>query len=402
VRHTEAVSLDVTADRVVPAYADAWTPAAAARGAVAVIDLDALRSNLAVCRAALPGVEVMAVVKADAYGHGLVPCATAALEGGATWLGVALLDEAVALRDAGVGGRVLAWLAVPGARWGACLVRDVDVSVSALWALDEVRAAAGSTGRVARVHLKVDTGLSRNGATPDDWPGLVAAARAAEVEGRVQVVGIWSHLASADVPADPSVARQVAQFETAVTVATEAGLRPEVRHLANSAGALGTPSARYDLVRLGIAMYGLTPGDEIGTADQLGLRPVMSLRARLASVKRVPRGVGVSYGHEYTTPADTTLGLVPVGYADGLPRAAANRGPVLASGRTRTVAGRVCMDQVVVDLAGDPAEPGDEVVLFGADGPSADDWAAACGTIGYEIVTRIGPRVPRVQLGVTS
>jgi len=401
VRDTERVSARHDAP-VDVAYAAAWTSQACARGAVAAIDLDALRANIATVRERIGGVEVMAVVKADAYGHGLEACARAALDGGATWLGVALLDEAIALRDAGVGGQILGWLAVPGSRWGDCLERDIDVSVSASWALEEVRAAATATGRLARVHLKADTGLSRSGATPRDWSDLVAAAHAAEVEGLVEVVGVWSHLACADTPSHPSVAAQISVFEAALTVAAQAGLRPTVRHLANSAGALGVPSARFDLVRLGIAMYGLTPGDDIGTADALGLRPVMSLRARLASVKQVPGGSGVSYGHDYVTGSDTTLGLVPLGYADGIPRAACNSGPVLAAGALRTVAGRVCMDQVVIDLGDDDAAPGDEVVLFGGEGPSADDWASACGTIGYEIVTRIGPRVPRVHLGVTS
>jgi alanine racemase len=386
---------------VVDGSAGGWTADALARGAVAVIDLGALRSNLAACREVTGDAAVMAVVKADAYGHGLVPCARAALEGGATWLGTALLAEAVALRDAGVGGRILTWLAVPGARWADCLERDIDVSVSALWALDEVCDAARATGRRARVHLKADTGLSRNGATPDDWPELVAAARVAELEGLVEVTGLWSHFASADVPTDPSVTAQLGVFDEALAIAAGAGLQPEVRHLANSAGALGVARSHHDLVRVGIAMYGLSPGAEIGTARSLGLRPVMTLKARLASVKRISAGSGVSYGHAYVADRDTTVGLVPLGYADGLPRAAANVGPLRAAGADRTIAGRVCMDQVVVDLGDDEAAPGDEVVIFGTGGPSADDWAAACGTIGYEIVTRIGPRVPRVMLGVT-
>ena len=385
--------------RVVTPVGDGWTAAALARGAVAQIDLDALRSNVARCAASAAGADVMAVVKADAYGHGLVACGRAARDGGAAWLGVALLEEAVTLRDAGVDGRILAWLATPGADWSGCLVRDIDVSVSALWALDEVRAAALATGRVARVHLKADTGLSRNGATADDWPDLVRAALDAQADGLVDVVGLWSHLAIADAPGHPTIARQLAVFEEALALAHAAGVRAEVRHIANSAATLSLPSSHYDLVRPGIALYGLTPGDEVGSAADLGLRPVMSLRARLASVKRIPAGAGVSYGHEYTTATDSTLVLVPVGYADGLPRAAANAGPVLAAGRVRTVAGRVCMDQIVLDVGDDDAAPGEEVVLFGADGPSADDWAAACGTIGYEIVTRIGPRVPRVLVG---
>ena len=394
--------MDETTSGASPAQQAGWTPEALARGAVATVDLDALRANLGRVREVTGDAALMAVVKADAYGHGLLPCARAALEAGATWLGTALLGEAIALRDAGVGGRVLAWLATPGAPWAECLVRDIDVSVSALWALDEVCAAARSTGRRARVQLKADTGLSRNGATPDDWPALVAAARAAELHGLVEVTGLWSHFACADKPTHPTVSRQADVFDEALWVAEAAGLRPEVRHLANSAGILAVPRSHHDLVRVGIAMYGLSPGADIGAASHLGLRPVMTLRARLAAVKRIAAGSGISYGHAYTTARDTTVALVPLGYGDGIPRAASNVGPIRAAGAVRTVAGRVCMDQVVVDLGDDVAAPGDEVVLFGDGGPSADDWASACGTIGYEIVTRVGPRVPRVHLGVTS
>ncbi len=379
-----------------------WTPSALARGAVAVVDLDAFRDNVARCAEAAPSAEVMAVVKADAYGHGLVACGTAALEAGATWLGVALMEEAIALREAGVGGRVVAWLATPGAPWAACLVRDVDVSVSTRWALDEVVLAAQATDVRARVHLKVDTGLSRSGATPPDWPDLVAAARRAEAEGYVQVVGVWSHLAHADAPGHPTIARQLDVFAQAGETATAAGLVPEVRHIANSAATLSLPAAHFELVRPGVALYGLTPGADLGSAADLGLRPVMSLRARLASVKRVPAGTGVAYGHDFVTTSETVLGLVPLGYADGIPRAAVNAGPVQAAGARRRIAGRVSMDQLVIDLGTDEAHEGEEVVLFGEDGPSADDWAEVCGTIGYEIVTRIGPRVPRVHRGVRS
>ncbi len=379
-----------------------WTARARARGAVAAIDLDALRANVARVREVAAGAEVMAVVKADAYGHGLVACARAAVEAGATWLGAALPEEAIALRDAGVAARVLTWLTVPDSPFTACIERDIDVTVSAGWALDAVVSAAAETGRCARIQLKLDTGLSRNGSTMAEWPALVAAARDAELTGLVEITGVWTHLARADEPEHPSVARQLALFHQGLEVAERAGLRPRVRHASNSAATFGVPAARFDLVRVGIAMYGLSPGPAIGSARELGLRPVMSLRAQLASVKRVEAGSGVSYGQLYSTSSASTLGVVPLGYADGIPRSASNVGPMLVAGGARTVAGRVCMDQVVVDLADVEARAGDEVVLFGADGPTADEWAEACGTIGYEIVTRIGPRVPREHLGVTS
>jgi len=379
---------------------EVWTPESLARGAVAVIDLDALRHNLAVLRAAAPRQQVLAVVKADAYGHGLVPVARAAVEAGATWLGVALPDEALALRAAGVDARILSWLLVPESPFDALVAADVDITVSGLWSLDLVVKAVAAVGRPARVQLKLDSGLSRNGSTFAEWPELVAAARAAEVDGHVVVTGVWTHFANADVPTHASVERQLETFREAIALAEVAGLRPEVRHAANSAATFAVPEAHFDLVRVGIAMYGLSPGAGIGTADELGLRPVMTLLARLASAKRVPSGSGVSYGHLYTTLHETTLGVVPLGYADGIPRAASNVGPVFAAGRLRTIAGRVCMDQVVLDLDDADAHVGDQVVMFGAGGPSADMWGEVCGTIGYEIVTRLGPRVPRTYLGV--
>jgi alanine racemase len=371
------------------------------RHAVARVDLGAIRSNVATL-AGGTSAEVMAVVKADAYGHGLVPSARAAVEGGATWLGTALLDEALALRAAGLTApRVLAWLMGPGEAWAEALQADVDVSVNAEWALAEVVAAARETGVTARVHLKVDTGLNRGGAAVADWPDLVVAARKAEAEGAVRVVGLWSHFAYADAPGHPTIARQADVFRDAVAHAESAGIDPEVRHLANSAATLTAPDQHFDLVRPGIAVYGLSPVPDVAGPAHYGLRPAMTLAADLVLVKRVPAGSGVSYGHTYTTDRATTLGLVPLGYADGVPRNASNIGPVLAAGRTRTVAGRVCMDQLVLDLGDDRAAAGDEVVLFGTGedgGPTAQDWAAATGTISYEIVTRVGPRVPREYL----
>ena len=371
------------------------------RHAVARIDLGAIRANVAAMRAGTSA-ELMAVVKADGYGHGLVPSARAAVEGGASWLGTALLDEALALRAAGLSEpRVLAWLIGPGEAWADGLRADVDLSVNAVWALEEVLAAARETGLTARLHLKVDSGLGRGGAAPSDWPELVEAARKAEAEGAVRVVGLWSHLAYADAPGHPTIARQTEVFREAVAHAEASGIEPEVRHLANSAATLTAPAQHFDLVRPGLAVYGLSPVPDVGGPSAYGLRPAMTLAADVVLVKRVPAGSGVSYGHTYTTEKETTLGLVPLGYADGVPRAGGNLGPVLAAGRTRTVAGRVCMDQLVLDLGDDDVAVGDEVVLFGPGddgGPTAQDWASATGTISYEIVTRVGPRVPRVYV----
>ncbi|CAL9533467.1 Alanine racemase [Streptomyces sp. enrichment culture] len=375
-------------------------PAGTAR-ARAEIDLDAVRENVRTLRGYAPGAELMAVVKSDGYGHGAVPCARAARQAGATWLGAATPEEAFALRDAGDRGRILCWLWTPGGPWREAVERDIDVSASGGWALEEIVAAARATGRTARVHLKADTGLGRNGCQPADWPALVAAARAAEAEGAVKVTGIWSHFACADEPGHPANAAQLAAFREALAVAERAGLDPEVRHHANSPATLTLPESHFDLVRTGLSVYGLSPAPEVGTAAGLGLRPAMTLSASLALVKRVPGGHGVSYGHTYTTPGETTLGLVPLGYGDGLPRHASGAGPVLVAGKWRTIAGRVAMDQFVVDLGGDLPVTGDRAVLFGPgdDGePTAEDWARAAGTISYEIVTRISGRVPRVYV----
>jgi alanine racemase len=369
------------------------------------IDLDALRANVATLKAKAPGAAFMAVVKADGYGHGMVPCARAALEAGATWLGVATPEEALGLRRAGVGGRVLCWLWTPGGPWRECVEADVEVTVGAGWALAEVVAAARAAGRTANVQLKIDAGLGRNGAQPAEWPGLTEAARAAEREGLIRVTGVWAHFSCADEPGHPAIDRELGVFRTAVRQAEDAGLRPEVRHIANSPGTLTLPESHFDLVRPGVAMYGISPVPQVGGPAEFGLRPVMTLSARLASVKRVPGGHGVSYGHQYVTPRETTLALVPVGYADGVPRHASGAGPVLVAGKWRAVAGRVAMDQFVVDLGDDSASPGDEAVLFGPGDrgePTAEDWARACGTIAYEIVTRIGPRVPREYVGAAD
>jgi alanine racemase len=382
------------------------TAPAAVLPAVAEVDLAAVRGNVRALRDLAGPAEVMAVVKADAYGHGLVPCAEAALAAGATWLGVAQLAEGLALREAGVGGRILSWLHVPGDDFAAAVQADIDLSVSDPWALTAIRAAAAETRRTARIQLKADTGLSRNGCQPADWPGLVAAVATAVAEGSVELSGVWSHLAWAAAPDHPTVRRQRELFLEMAAAVERSGLPVPLRHLANSASTLTDPDSRLDLVRPGLAVYGLSPVPDLGDPSAYGLVPAMTVRGRLALVKGVPAGEGVSYGHEYTTTSDTTLALVPLGYADGVPWSLGNVGEVLVAGRRRTIAGRVCMDQFVVDLGSGPdaagARPGDPAVLFGpgAGGePTAQDWAAAAGTISYEIVSRIGARVPRRYVG---
>jgi alanine racemase len=358
----------------------------------AEVDLSAIRANVAhlVSRTSA---EVMAVVKADGYGHGLLPAARAALEGGASWLGVALLDEALALRAAGIDAPILAWLWGPheASSLAAAVTADIDISVASIGALEMV----DDLNAPARIHLKIDTGLNRNGATVDDWPQLVTAAAKSLA---LDIVGVWSHFVYADAPGHPTIARQVERFADAVEVAERAGLRPRLRHLANSAATLTLPSAHFDLVRPGVAVYGLNPVPEVPAP---ALAPAMTLRSEVVLAKRVPAGEGVSYGHQYTTTRETTLALVPLGYADGVPRHATNRGPLAIHGQRYRIAGRVCMDQIVVDVGDDDVHAGDEVVLFGpgkAGEPTAQDWADALDTIHYEVVTRIGPRVPRVHV----
>jgi alanine racemase len=372
--------------------------------AEAVIDLDAVGRNVRAIGNAVKGPAIMAVVKADAYGHGMVPVARAARSAGVPWLGVALLSEAQELRASGDSGRVLAWLWAPGdGHLEPCVDADVDISVSSLWALAEVADVARRLGVRARVHLKIDTGLSRNGAGIAELPPLVAAVRVEQERGTIELVGVWSHIANADRPNDQSVSDQVEVFDAAYEAIVDAGLEPSVRHAANTAAALGYPQTRYDLVRIGIGMYGVAPSTP-GSAAALGLTGAMTLRARLALVKQIPAGQSVSYGSSWTAPRPTRVGLVPVGYADGVPRAASGRAAVLVAGTRCPVLGRIAMDQFVIELddrLGDVRE-GDDVILFGdaAEGaPTADDWAVASDSIGYEIVTRVSSRVPRRYVG---
>ncbi|GGO90026.1 alanine racemase [Nocardioides phosphati] len=367
-----------------------------------VVDVAAIRHNVRRLKEWVgPGVQMMTVVKGDGYGHGMVPAARAARAAGAEWLGVATLEEALTVRAAGDTGRLLCWLAVPGQDFAPLVAADVDVTAYTVAELDEIRAAARSVGERARVQLKVDTGLSRGGSTAADWPDLVAAARRAELAGELVVTGIWSHLAASEDQAHPANDAQEKAFLDALDVAEAVGLRPEVRHLANSAGAVLRPSVRFDLVRCGIASYGLDPAPGVTPAG-LDLVPAMTARARLAMVKHIDAGAGVSYGHLWVAEEPTTVGLVPVGYADGVPRHGSGALEVAVGGERHPVRGRICMDQFVIDLGADTtAQAGDEVLLFGTGArgePTAGEWAAWCDTINYEIVTRIGGRFARVVI----
>lgn len=427
--------------------ADPWS----ASTSRAVIDLGAIAHNAAILarRAATPW---MAVVKADAYGHGLGPVALTCLEAGATWLGVAQLAEALHLRTLLDGAavarpepgphclptpgapRLLTWIApvlsaaraaAPGSPLRAALEADLDLSVASLQQAEAIAAAARARGTSARVHLKVDTGMSRAGAVEEDLPALLEALVRAESEGSIDVVGLWSHLSRADEPGSGSTEAHLARFHRAAAAVRDAGLSPHIHHLAATGGLLWHPEARLDLVRAGIGLYGLSPNPAQATGAELGLRPAMRLEAELIQVKRIEAGQAVSYGGTWSAPAPRWVGLVPLGYSDGLPRAASSCGPVAVGGVRTSVVGRVCMDQVVIDLGPAldergarlpaPAAVGDTAVLWGDPGaraqgcptparaagsgvPTADDWAEACGTINYEIVTRLGSRVPRCYI----
>lgn len=361
----------------------------------ALIDTDAITANIRHLRR-LTGTEVLAVVKADGYGHGAVRTARAALAGGAGRLGVADLTEALALRRAGIDAPVVAWLHAPDASFAEAASLGIELGISSVVQLRQAEAAA-SAERPVGVHLKLETGLGRNGIAPEDYGVVFAEAARLERIGKLRVIGIFSHLSNTSEADDRAA---LAVFEEAVSAARALGVTPRLRHLAASHAAIALPEARLDCVRIGIAMYGLSPFDD-RTSAELGLRPAMTLRAAVAAVRRVPAGHGVSYGYLHRTASETTLALIPLGYADGVPRNASGSAAVRIGGRTFPVAGRIAMDQFVVDVGDVPVSVGDEAVLFGdplLGVPPAEAWARAAGTINYEIVTRIGPRVPRREV----
>jgi alanine racemase len=342
--------------------------------------------------AAVSGTAVMAVVKADGFGAGAVPTARTALAAGATWLGTATLDEAVALRRAGIAAPLLCWLLPVDATWEAALRLRIDVAVSSVPHLRSLAAAAARSGSRARVHLHVDTGMARDGAAPHDRPELVAAAAEAEGLGLVEVVGVMGHLARADEPGDPSNAAGVRTFRAALAEVAAAGLRPTVRHLAATEAALRLPDAAFDLVRIGAGLVGIGPG----------MRPALTLTAPVVLTRRATAGTPVGYGHTARIARDTVLATLPVGYADGLPRRIGGDAAVQLGGRRCPVVGRVSMDQVVVDAGPNGVALGAVATVFGTGsdgGPTAADWAGWAGTIEHDVVTGVGARVARVLDG---
>jgi len=356
------------------------------------IDLGAIAHNVQAMQK-LADTRVMAVVKANGYGHGLVPAARSAVEAGAAYCGVARIDEAIEIRDGGVAAPVLVLGETPNSRMADATAHHISVTVYNQAQLDALAAAARSAGETVQVHVKVDTGMTRLGAEPHAAFGLLQALQT--IPG-VKVEGLFTHFARADEPSAASTDKQAALFDDLLGEVTSAGLRPPLVHTANSAAALTRPSARFDMVRPGIAIYGLNPSEEVRVPEDF--RPALVWKARLTTVREVPAGTGVSYGHRYVTPKDERLGVIPVGYGDGFRREPGAR--VLIHGRWAPVVGRVCMDQTIINLDDVPdAATGDEVVIVGRQGDEGlrpGDLAEVWGTVGYEVVCGLSARVPRL------
>jgi alanine racemase len=361
---------------------------------VAVIDLDAIRHNVRLMKP--PGGGLMAVVKADAYGHGDAAVARAAIDGGASWLGVAQVEEGLRLREAGIEAPVLVLAEFPPDAAKDALEADLTPTLYTDEGVTRVADAGEAVGRAPRAHVKVDTGMHRVGLAPDRAESFVTRVR----ESGVDIEGLWTHFAKADEPQDPVTATQLSEFRDVVDRLADAGVRPRLLHAANSAAAITFPESRLDLVRVGIATYGIRPAPGVG--EDLDLRAAMSVRSAVAMVKRVPPGHAISYGHRYRLEREASIATVPIGYADGFARGLSERGQVLIRGRRYPVAGSVTMDHIMVDCGNDPIEPGDEVVVMGRQGDdeiTANEIASWHGTIGYEVVCAISKRVPREYRG---
>jgi alanine racemase len=365
--------------------------------AEAVVDLGAIEHNVRVLREHAGPARLMAVVKADGYGHGATRVARAALAAGAAELGVATVDEALALRADGITAPVLAWLHAPGVDFAPALLADIEIAVSSVRQLDELLDAVRRTGRTATVTVKVDTGLNRNGVAPALYPSMLTALRQAVAEDAIRLRGLMSHMVYADQPDNPINDVQAQRFSEMLAQARDQGVRFEVAHLSNSSATMSRSDLAFDMVRPGIAVYGLSPVPQLG---DMGLIPAMTVKCTVALVKSIHAGEGVSYGHTWIAERDTTVALMPIGYADGVFRSLGGRLDVLINGRRRPGVGRICMDQFLVDLGPgqiDVAE-GDEAILFGPGSrgePTAQDWADLLGTIHYEVVTSPRGRITR-------
>ena len=373
-----------------------------------LIDLGAIRENIRYLMAK-SGKPALAVVKADGYGHGLLPVAKSALSAGASWLGVALLEEARALRQGGISAPIIAWLTPITDDFESAINEDIDIAIPSLAHLEVITNAARSLGKCARVHLEVDTGMSRGGAL-NEWSELASSAKTDQDSGLIKVIGIWSHFARADEAGHEFNNKQLENLKGAVAEAESVGITPEVIHLSNSAAAINDADSHFDLLRLGIAIYGLSPDvSHMGSSEKLNLKPAMSIRARIHLVKDIPAGSQVGYGGSAITKVDTKLGVIAMGYSDGIPRNANSDAGVLVGNKRAPIIGRVSMDQFVVDLGSDSsAKAGDWAYIIGsnpsdsytsASSYTADSWASASATINYEIVTRIAARVKRIYQG---
>lgn len=366
-----------------------------------IIDLDAIASNFQTMKQRAGGAKVMAVVKANAYGHGMVEVALKLEAEKVDYFGVADVDEALELREYGIETPILAWLHDPEDRFVEALDNEIDLGVANLEQLERIADAARLTGLKARLHLKVDTGLSRNGATLNDWPQLLTATKELADQGLVEVIGVFSHLSSTGSTEDRA---QIAKFDQALQQASAAGIDFELRHLTASDGSLSYPDAHYDMVRIGVALYGLSPFADHHSAEYQ-LKPAMTAVAQVTQVKRVDAGTRISYGYLAHASAESTLALVPVGYFEGLPRNATGKHSVSINGKLYKIDARIAMDQFVINVGDDRVSAGDQVIIFGdpaAGVPSADDLANACETINYEIVTRMGGRFKRTYLGAVE
>ena len=367
--------------------------------ASAEINLSAIGDNLKLIKGKT-NAQVLAVVKADAYGHGLIQVGKAAEAAGANWLGTALLEEGIALRNNGIKVPIISWLTPLGEDFKTAINLDIDLSISSIELLTEVISAGKVVKKIPRVHIEVDTGMSRGG-VGDDWQIFLTELSKTVKANEINIIGIWSHFARADEPGQAMNQEQLNTFEDRIKSASDVGIKPEFIHIANSAAALTNNSAHKNIIRWGIGLYGLSPDiNNMGDSKSLKLKPAMRLKAKLHLVKAVKAGVSVGYGGTAITKSDTKLGVVTLGYADGVPRNANNLAGVFVDGKRAPLIGRVSMDQFVVELGiNSSAKTGDEVIVFG-DGSSgeytADEWAKASGTINYEIVTRIGSRVPRI------